>query len=443
MAKVVPLPQPNSSKKEPEWNSEIQYEDIYDSSKNQIVILMDGLGSPNIVDNLRIQPIIHPYCTMKGLNLHIVPYGTKENEEKFTLKTCITNLASDIYHSKKKEPGPNRPKRLNNLCETIKKYLMKIEEPYDTIILIGFSHGSIIMYSALLKLFADASISLKHYEKLRFYAISPPFHFPPNILSSFIKYDNRYYIDREDKKVEVDPSVHTFLKVNTVIHCSIREKQRDRQFGNRKKDVPPFLQIHYEDDMFFIKNNHGENLIVKTVMKIAQCTVLHDITSHFTKHLNEIKQSNEQIKQNSDNDVFHVNEKQNVVMIRREKKWYDNTSVYIKKLYEIGYSWTQNDMDRLNYLYSIHLSHAHVFMVCVFFANVYPLQNAYYAAHPYLGTGGENVQKPTHIYILGRRRKIHLKKGARKMKEYIMYNKKLVTLQKAYAINNQIAANYL
>jgi hypothetical protein len=429
-----------SPEKPSNWTSAIQFNDIIDKNKKQAVVFIDGMGGPTLLPEFR-------ETTISKVNYHIVPYDSKN------IMSQALNLLFDIKASKNRTISNQRRKRLNDLYEIIKERLIgkdrtnpiAVKDNYEEVILLGLSHGCLIIYSALLKLFADPEISLKHYEKLRFYAISPPFHFPPNILSSFIKYPLDYISKETHGNI-------CQLAEDDIFNNEIKVDIDYRKYELNKKWIklaPPFLQIHCENDEFFntVKLQQSSskiaNGIINTLLKCARSCFLSQISEPFTAHLREINALKLKEELKDSNETFYVNQSKNFVMINTfpENKSDACLKKYIQdfiyKLYRNGYSWKAREMYRFAYLrppYANTMTHGSpekMFIVTCFsndFTNFYRT-----SIRESIQQGGAN----NHIFLLGRKRKIYEKKMKSSVKYYIMYNKKLITLKKAQTLDQK------
>lgn len=187
------------------------------SSKTKI-ILIHGLGTK-----------LNPRTNTSGDKITLCNYASKG------VLIDVVTLMKDLKTGEIK----TRRKRLDDLISTIKTAIS--EAKYDQVVLIGCSHGSMIMYGALVEIEADITVPLPYLNKLRFYAISPPTFFPANTLSY-----------------------------------------------NMLPGTLAFAHIHYKDDPFYNKSVQFPNTINNIFMKIAKKKVIHRVSSYYDQVLNTI-----------------------------------------------------------------------------------------------------------------------------------------------------------
>jgi hypothetical protein len=127
------------------------------------------------------------------------------NYKSYGLPFDAITLVKDIKAVSQGQPYDKglfaRKKRLEQLVDTIKYYGLKANDKGDVfhkILLIGVSHGSIIMHSALIRLKTRSDISIEDVDKIMqkvyFITIGSPHHPPRLLLSRYEKLDEiRFY----------------------------------------------------------------------------------------------------------------------------------------------------------------------------------------------------------------------------------------------------------
>jgi len=193
--------------------------------QNVSIISMNGVGSKEFISN---QKSFGPDFTHD-----IVDYDSGG------IIGDVRKLINDIKLVAKKDINTIKKTsiedRLTNLVRTIKK---EVQDPYNRIVvLLGFSHGSLIMFRALAMVEADVTVSHEDLQKLCFYAVSPPTILPSNIL----KYSSA---------------------------------------------PQPFLQLHFEKDFFYRKKTAPvDSLPIKCILCIAKALVVNTISDYFDEFI--------------------------------------------------------------------------------------------------------------------------------------------------------------
>lgn len=196
-------------------SDEILFDEINVRTQSTKIIVMHGLGTKlnNGNDTANNKITLCNYAS-KGI-----------------FKDALT-LMKDLKNTNSKTT--TRRERLDGLITAIQESLANPK--YTQVILIGFSHGSMIMYAALVEIEANIDIPCCQLKKLRFYAVSPPTFFPANTLSY-----------------------------------------------NRLVNTLPFAHLQYQNDPFYNKCVKFEGTVNNILMKIAKKKVIHLVSNYYDK----------------------------------------------------------------------------------------------------------------------------------------------------------------
>lgn len=172
--KVLPYPSVNtpSSPRLPD-NIKLQYYDLQDTA----IIRIEGMGtnSPSICKS-----VPGPPDNLKGpKNVHFVnvTYASRGmTRDAISLRSNSMSLRSgspDIAN------GRESQRRLFELINKIKMYLTS---EMNKVIVIGVSHGSLLVHAAFLKLQMDIDLTPENLSKLHIYTIGSPRYLPKGLL---------------------------------------------------------------------------------------------------------------------------------------------------------------------------------------------------------------------------------------------------------------------
>jgi hypothetical protein len=273
MPRVLPIKsQPGSEEK-----NIIFYDNLFKGIRGNIaVIVIEGFLSQGNND-----PNEEGYRVQSSINYYYQWYDTKG-----LLRDFLT-LRSDIKKTGEGSRSDNREDRLNSLVDKIKKQLQNKE--IQKLVLIGLSHGSLIMYSALAKVEADTSIEFNLLKKLYFYAVSPPTVLPNNVLSYNEKTDPDTvdaYKTREQNIIE-----------QNICRYLLGQKKPDGYFSSYRpppnlkiKSPPPYMQIHYINDQLFIEKS-GASFLIEFIKNNILKKIRAEFRSYPSKDFTPINKS--------------------------------------------------------------------------------------------------------------------------------------------------------
>jgi hypothetical protein len=292
----------------------------------------------------------------------------------------------DLIKDLKSHQSVTRRERLDTLINSIKEAL--VNQTFNQVILIGCSHGSIIMYSALVEIEADITIPPCLLRKLRFYAVTPPTFFPANTLT----YNST-------------PAMSGSTSSPITILPSL-----------------PFAHIHYRDDPFFNINVKNDNVVLRCFLRVAKSTILKRVSNYFQQVNNTIQNIP------PDNKCFYYDKDRQVIFtipfpptgntsacVKNQFTTYfnDDISAHIKVDGEYRY-WGafQQVKGKLHADITLLYPVLEYIEISKLFFRVYT---------------GRQGGKQTYINILGKKRRVH-KKGRW---SYVTYKKELITIQAA------------
>ena len=369
MTQVAPSPKPVKP-----FVSNILFNSLdFTESPNRCYILMYGLGSPGTISGT-------PKATSTGTYI-LLPYDTKG-----VFHDAMTVVRDVKKIDQTQRESPHRTKRLMYTIDQIKQVLAS--DRFHEVILIGLSHGSLILFSALTCIEADSSVPVNQLKKLRFFAVSPPTILPPNLLS--------YNVSKEQ-----------------ILPISIDDVQFDI------KPVPPYIQLQYINDFFY-----------DSTLGFAKKFVLSKITKYFNNFnkLHPLDEHGFWVKSNKHptNKLFFFDENTNILMLGQlngESPDYRLDDYRLDKRYTYG----QANLTKKK--------HAQI-------AFMYPFTDAFYmsiiinklmadfeTADARVSQGGNSK-----LHIIGRAR-IIVTKGRW---QYVRYKNELITIKKAKGIENKL-----
>lgn len=327
--------------------------------KDTKIFLMQGLGTT------LPQRVIMREGSNPSIQIH--DYNSKG------ITADMMTLLNDL----KTETVKTRSDRLKQLITSIKSAI----NIYSKVILIGCSHGSLIMYSALVEVEADPSVHFDHLKKLYFYAVTPPKFFPSNTLS---------YNVTDTPNQQTSPT--TSQKIITI------------------QKSPPFAHVHYELDPFFNKGVKFDSTVVNWIYTFAKAKVLKEVSGYFDRIKTKINAIPE-------NKCFYWDESRKVVFTKPFPmlKVNDDITKTIDN-YFCGLPIKNVIHYRAAFQHLINKRHADPLLL-------YPFMN-YIGIRQFLFMyyGGGNVD---YITILGKKRKV-IRKGRW---SYIKYKGSLITLE--------------
>jgi hypothetical protein len=257
-----------------------------DNIKKKAFFILEGVGSDYgidyIEDDLSNKSIFSRTYDNDNSVYYYIPYISKgEINDIFTLKDDVNTLTNKSFL----EPIKNRKERLNNIFKIIKSVILKNnfdENNFDEYILIGMSHGTLIMYSVLLKLEVDIEISHDLLKKLRFYPISPPLILPNNLLS-----------------YSSDSNENPLRPIDTSLPPS----------GTSEIPTPPYLQFQYDDDFWYNTNiSLGSGVKLKIIAFLGRNIILKKIINYYNKYKESPLYKNFKDDDKIDKDIRTINE---------------------------------------------------------------------------------------------------------------------------------------
>ena len=317
---------------------ELQYKDIFnaDDYRNttkpkKIVLMLGGIDSS--------------YDSVKDMvgSLHNVNFAYLKYDTEITSMPRVFRdgwaLSQDINRLKNNKEVTCR-KRLANIITEILSCLYG----YDEVILVGSSHGCLILYSAIVKiklLLLDDTIEEgpELLKKLRFYAITPPY--PLQNILLFRKYNNDY-LEKSSKDKIVASIYSNFVLKKGDEYCA--------SFRQNMKEPPFFLQLHCEKDIFFsLKDTYFKN--------VAFSIVVGKIREKFEQWLKEIQKN--KVSLVFKDQVFMVNENENVAMVLSKETTWPQRLLTLQTMVKNCYSILEDDLERINMLLFESFSNLH------------------------------------------------------------------------------------
>jgi hypothetical protein len=252
---------------------------------------------------------------------------------------------------------------------------------FNQVILVGFSHGALIMYSALAEIEADPRIPFQYLQKLRFYPVGAPALLPGNVLS-YVGHTN--------------PQAY---------------------------EAYPYLQIHYLLDPFYNKKAGG---LETTILGIARTFVLDDIVSYFKQY---------ETKLQPQNGLYYYDAQKNIIMEYPLPK--TNNPNIIDNI--IGTIASYADENNIPYLVRDRYRYVAPFMrltketrehaiPTMLYPALYVRQLEWDMRNANMAGGGNAT-----VFVLGRQRKV-IKKGRW---EYVRYKNELITLKQAKSLEKK------
>ena len=310
----------------PGW-IEVQYKDIFNEDDyntptiniqpppppKKVVIMLEGLCSNDAIHEDMVG-------SLKNVKFIYLKYETKIN--KFCAITSMPLYCRDgwtLFKDIQRRQNNKEVTCNSRLKEIISEILIYLYD-YEEVVLVGFSHGCLILYSAIVKirLLLEDSDDKSLLNKLSFYAVTPPY--PLQNILLFRKYKN-----------EIIPSQRSDL-------CRTNKKEY-------MKESPFFLQLHCEKDEFFTPNT----FFIDVVFSI----VVGKMRKKFAQWFKEIKTTKDEI--------FMVNENENVAMLLSKPESFlpSNVDTFKTKMIENCYSNNANDLNRLFVLFEHSTNNLH------------------------------------------------------------------------------------
>lgn len=305
-----------------------------DNTKKRAYFFMAGLGSDSDINftNKNLQPLQpEEIYNSNGSKCYYIPYMTKGLvKDTFTLKSDVSTLikTSFLEHIK------TRKKRLENGVKIIKEVINSSDssdssDNYDEYVLIGGSHGTLIMYSILLKLESDNEIPHTKLQKIRFYPLSPPLILPNNLLS----YSS--LISTEQAGTSESPKPPT---------------------GTHESPTPPYLQFQYDED-FFYNRDVSQGLISKLFAFLGRTIILKNIVTYYdeykgsAQYLKFIKENDKKIHENKYNELFIYDTDRKIVMEHNLQ----NKRIFLsyKNIHTLEYKYYYYNIYNSRYIYAI------------------------------------------------------------------------------------------
>ena len=147
-------------------------------------IICGGVGTRDVFD-----PCIH-----HGNSYEVVNYGIDSFKWDVLCVFDIVSVIRDIMsmnefessndpHGNNYEAIRSRPKRIRMIVDKIKAKLL--DDDYPTVVLIGFSHGALILHGAILRLMCCIDVTSVHLNKIRFYTVGAPRYPSPLLLKAY------------------------------------------------------------------------------------------------------------------------------------------------------------------------------------------------------------------------------------------------------------------
>ena len=145
-------------------------------------ILCPGMGNNTI----------NVYYTHHGNHYELFNYGAEDSVMGYC--SDVICLIRDILSLRKNEITGKNPLnaieakigRLKRLVTRIKLLLISPDQ-YARVVLLGLSHGALLMYGAILRLLCDVELNRSHYEKLRIFTVGAPIYPPSTLLLPYEK----------------------------------------------------------------------------------------------------------------------------------------------------------------------------------------------------------------------------------------------------------------
>lgn len=326
---------------------------------------------------------------------YLFPYASSGFIQDFA---CLVN---DAFHLSRGDfTKLKHTQRLNDLVALLKELVQ--DKKNTRVITSGISHGTIIMYAALLKIIADPAIDFQDLKKLRFYPVSSPILMPANFLL----------------------------------------------FARNEVEKHPFMQFYCINDPFYSDKQQTEsssNIWFKAMFSVAQ-----KLFSPVKARLDAASKAMSEVLH-----VYHANTK--TVFI-------NGFGAYDEQVEEMMWNWLDckgpngeyEDVETTYRNMCMTLDyHANPFFVYPILPNHFPM--TVYCASPFMQckTQAKTMQPPQkstikrfmdalwsskvlpsnggapqYVHILGRKRKV-VKKGRW---SYVTYKKELITLEQAHRI---------
>lgn len=347
------------------------------SSNRKCFICLFGVGTPKFKAGTKTE---EEYDSGK-YTFVMLPYDSRGFLGVFDAIIAVKNVAA----IDKGKPIQTRNDRMKNIISIIKDHL---QSDYPEVVLLGFSHGSLLLYSALIQIEKDVSIGFEFLKKLRFYAVSPPTILPKDTLSY-----------------------------------------------NNIGDIPAFLQIQYEKDSLYSNN---------TLLGILSGWALTNISKYFKEYFNAIEKNVNYDQSEPTFLPFYTDVMTNTVFLlsfvrNAALEYFYQTTDEKKKQYIFNYFAEEHKQ------YPHALPHYEIFLKHTRWTKplhasiqfLYVILNKTEYTHLYefvtkpIFQGGASIR----IRILGRTRKV-IKRGRW---FYIKYKKTYITIEAAKKIENKLS----